>query len=137
RRRQITRRSPCRLPAELTHHQWRAAPSPRSRQCIARRLPAYCAPMDVAEDEEQQKLEELLHAVVNVITVSDAPDYEQPWQTEGPSHCSGSGAVVETAKGSRVLTNAHCVENAVFVEVRRYGQSDKFVAEVEAIGHEC
>src|SRR6186713_198283 len=76
-------------------------------------------------------------SVVKVLTVSDSPDYGQPWQTRGPQHSSGSGAVVETARGLRVLTNAHVVENHVFVEVQRSGSALKSVAEVEGVGHEC
>jgi S1-C subfamily serine protease len=88
-------------------------------------------------DRDPEELAALLASVVSVTTVSDAYDYEQPWQTEGPASSSGSGAIVETSRGLRVLTNAHCVENAVFVEVRRHGSPDKHVARVEAIGHEC
>jgi S1-C subfamily serine protease len=80
---------------------------------------------------------DVLTSVVKVLTVSDGPDYEQPWQTRGPQHSSGSGAIVKTKKGLRVLTNAHVVENHVFVEVQRQGASAKFVAEVEGVGHEC
>jgi S1-C subfamily serine protease len=76
-------------------------------------------------------------SVVKILTVSDSPDYGQPWQTRGPEHSSGSGAIVKTAKGLRVLTNAHVVENHVFVEVQRSGSAEKTVAEVEGVGHEC
>ena len=86
---------------------------------------------------DPEELAGLLASVVSVTTVSDAYDYEQPWQTEGPATSSGSGAIVQTARGLRVLTNSHCVENAVFVEVRRHGNPHKHVAHVEAIGHEC
>src|SRR5262245_22396228 len=79
----------------------------------------------------------LLRSVVKVMSGSDPPDYEQPWQSQGPSNCFGSGAIIETTRGLRVLTNAHCVADHVFIEVRRYGKSQKFVAEVEALGHEC
>lgn len=79
----------------------------------------------------------MLRSVVKVITTSDAPDYEQPWQTEGPDGSVGSGAIVMTPRGPRVLTNAHVVENQVFVEVRRYGKSRKFEAAVEGVGHVC
>jgi len=79
----------------------------------------------------------LLHSVVKVITVSDAPDYNQPWQTGGPDSAVGSGVIVMTPRGARVLTNAHVVENQVFIEVRRYGKSRKFVAEIEGVGHVC
>jgi S1-C subfamily serine protease len=79
----------------------------------------------------------VLQSVVKVMTVSDAPDYDQPWQTEGPDSAVGSGVIVMTTRGPRVLTNAHVVENQVFIEVRRYGKSHKFVAEVEGVGHVC
>lgn len=80
---------------------------------------------------------ELLRSVVKVLTVSDDPDYDQPWQTRGPSSATGSGAIVKTKRGLRVLTNAHVVQNQVFVEVRRHGLSEKYAAEVEGVGHEC
>lgn len=79
----------------------------------------------------------LIQSVVKVLTVSDAPDYEQPWQMHGPTSSSGSGAIIETERGLRVLTNAHVVQNQVFVELRRFGASHKFVAEVEGVCHEC
>ncbi|MGI9238951.1 MAG: S1C family serine protease [Woeseiaceae bacterium] len=79
----------------------------------------------------------MLRSVVKVMTTSDAPDYDQPWQTEGPDAAVGSGAIVMTPRGARVLTNAHVVENQVFIEVRRYGKSRKFEATVEGVGHVC
>ncbi|OGQ85879.1 MAG: hypothetical protein A2289_17270 [Deltaproteobacteria bacterium RIFOXYA12_FULL_58_15] len=86
---------------------------------------------------ERRELGTLLRAVVKIIAVSDPPDYEQPWQTCGSSTSSGSGVVVDTAAGLRVLTNAHCIQNHVFVEVRRYGKAKNYVAKVVAVGHEC
>jgi S1-C subfamily serine protease len=76
-------------------------------------------------------------SVVKVLTTSDAPDYDQPWQTQGSVSANGSGSIVSTKHGLRVLTNAHVVENQVFVECRRFGKSKKYVAEVEGVGHEC
>ena len=79
----------------------------------------------------------MMRSVVKVMTTSDAPDYEQPWQTEGPDAAVGSGVIVMTPRGARVLTNAHVVQNQVFIEVRRYGKSRKFEAVVEGVGHVC
>jgi S1-C subfamily serine protease len=79
----------------------------------------------------------LRRSVVKVLSTSDPPDYDQPWQTRGVENATGSGAIIDTAAGPRVLTNAHVVENAVFIEVRRYGRAQKYVAEVEGIGFEC
>ena len=93
--------------------------------------------MSSAPLSSRQELGSLLRSVVKVLCVSDAPDYEQPWQSQGPTSSSGSGVIIETERGPRVLTNAHCVSNHKFVELRRYGKSRKFEAEVEVIGHEC
>ena len=79
----------------------------------------------------------LRRSVVKVLTVADPPDFDQPWQTLGATSSSGSGAVVETTKGPRIVTNAHVVEDHTFVEVRRYGHARKVEAEVEGIAHEC
>ena len=76
-------------------------------------------------------------AVVKVMTTADPPDYDQPWQTLGAETATGSGAIVKTPRGLRVLTNAHVVEGHVFIELRRYGDSQKYVAKVEGISHEC
>ena len=78
-----------------------------------------------------------LRSVVKVHTVADPPDYEQPWQTRGATSFTGSGAIVATPAGPRIITNAHVVENQTYVEVRRYGRSQKVVADVEAAGHDC
>jgi S1-C subfamily serine protease len=85
----------------------------------------------------RRELGALLRSVVKVLCVSDAPDYEQPWQRQGPTSSFGSGAIIATSAGPRILTNAHCVANHVFVQVRRYGNARKYTAEVEALGHVC
>jgi S1-C subfamily serine protease len=85
----------------------------------------------------RSKLASKLQSVVKVLTVSDAPDYEQPWQSHGPSNSTGSGAIIETDRGLRVITNGHVVQNQVFVELRRVDASRKFQAEVEGVSHEC
>ncbi|MEM7280284.1 MAG: serine protease [Pseudomonadota bacterium] len=83
------------------------------------------------------RMRSILRSVVKVMTTSDSPDYEQPWQTLGPDSAAGSGAIVLTSRGARVLTNAHVVQNQVFIEVRRYGKTRKFEAVLEGVGHDC
>jgi S1-C subfamily serine protease len=91
----------------------------------------------MASKKKSRRSADVIDSVVKVLTTSDSPDYGQPWQTRGPQQSSGSGAVVKTARGLRILTNAHVVENHVFVEVQRSGLARKSVAEVEGVGHEC
>ena len=83
------------------------------------------------------RLAKIRNSVIKVHTQSDAPDYDQPWQKKGVESSAGSALIVSTRRGPRVLTNAHVVQNQVFVQVRRYGQATKYVAEVEGVGHEC
>jgi S1-C subfamily serine protease len=84
-----------------------------------------------------ESLGTLKQSVVKVMTVSDSPDYEQPWQTLGAAPSTGSGAIVETPQGLRILTNAHVVEDATFIEVRREGHDRNVVAEVVGYGEAC
>jgi S1-C subfamily serine protease len=79
----------------------------------------------------------LKESVVKVMTVSDMPDYEQPWQTLGAASFTGSGVVVATPQGLRILTNAHVVEDATFIEVRRESHERKTVAELVIYGEAC
>jgi len=81
--------------------------------------------------EKSHAIEE---AVVKILTVSNKPDYDQPWQMVGQRSGSGSGYVIS---GQRIITNAHVVANQTFIQVQRVGDPEKYVAKVKAIGHEC
>jgi S1-C subfamily serine protease len=73
-------------------------------------------------------------AIVKVYAVSDPPDYLNPWNMMGPSSVTGSGAVIE---GNRILTNAHVVSDLTFLQVRRYGDTQRYPARLLAISHQC
>ena len=85
----------------------------------------------------KEQVQNVRRSVVKILTTSDPPNYDQPWQTMGAESAYGSGSIVSTKRGLRILTNAHVVENQVFVECRRFGRARKFVAEVEGVGHVC
>jgi S1-C subfamily serine protease len=72
-------------------------------------------------------------AIVTVYTTYQEADWSQPWQMRAAATRTGSGCIVA---GRRVLTNAHVVGDRTFLQVRRAGQADKFVAEVDAVSHE-
>lgn len=76
----------------------------------------------------------LENSIVKIITITNAPDYSQPWQMLGQSSVSGSGCIIP---GERILTNAHVVSNSTFIQVNKSGETKKYVAEVFAIDHEC
>lgn len=73
-------------------------------------------------------------SVVQLSVYSDPPDLATPWQTEGTTLYYGSGVIIE---GRRILTNAHVVESAVGIEVKRADGSERFPAKVVFISHDA
>jgi S1-C subfamily serine protease len=72
-------------------------------------------------------------AIVKIFTTAKKYNYDSPWHVAGFEQWSGSGCIIA---GRRILTNAHVVSNAAYIEVLRNGDSKKYVAEVVAVAHE-
>ncbi len=77
--------------------------------------------------------QQVADAIVKIYAVYDVPDYYNPWNMRGPRSRTGSGAIVA---GNRILTNAHVVSNETFLQVRRHGETERFIAHVEAVSHQ-
>jgi len=73
-------------------------------------------------------------AVVRIYATSQDPDYDCPWQARTPSSGTGSGVVIGEGK---VLTGAHVVANATFLQVQKISDPNKAVAKVAGICHDC
>jgi len=73
-------------------------------------------------------------SVVKIYTTIQREDYAWPWQPVAPSSASGSGFIIGK---KRILTNAHVVSDARFIEIQREGQARRYPAEVAFIGHDC
>lgn len=73
-------------------------------------------------------------SVVQLSVYADPPDIEVPWQTGGTEMYSGSGVVID---GRRILTNAHVVESAVGIGVKRADGSERFPGKVLFISHDA
>ncbi|KAJ9696369.1 hypothetical protein PVL29_008541 [Vitis rotundifolia] len=91
--------------------------------------------------KEQQQVETgnlqdaaFLNAVVKVYCTHTAPDYSLPWQKQRQYTSTGSAFIIGDGK---LLTNAHCVEHATQVKVKKRGDDTKYVAKVLARGIEC
>jgi len=80
----------------------------------------YADPVDVRE------------AIVKVYTVNNSPDYYNPWSMRGPQGVSGSGCIIEH---NLILTNAHVVSDHTFLQVRKYGDTERYQAQVIAVSH--
>lgn len=71
--------------------------------------------------------------VVRVYSTYQDPDYESPWQSVAPRGSTGSGVLVGRHE---VLTGAHVVANATFVQVQKQSDPAKVTARVVAISHD-
>ncbi|KAB2896157.1 MAG: serine protease [Kofleriaceae bacterium] len=71
--------------------------------------------------------------VVRVFATTQEPDYDSPWQTKSPSSSTGSGVVIA---GNAILTGAHVVADATFLQVQKPSMPDKAIARVRAVCHD-
>jgi S1-C subfamily serine protease len=69
-----------------------------------------------------------------VFATSQDPDFDGPWQARTPSNSTGSAVVI----GPRLLlTGAHVVANATFLQIQKLSHPDKAIARVKAVSHDC
>ncbi len=73
------------------------------------------------------------NAVVKVFASISLPDYQYPWQTSRISKFTGSAAVISD---NRILTSAHVVSGARFIEVKKENDPKKYIATVKYISHQ-
>ncbi len=72
-------------------------------------------------------------AIVKIYTTSKIPNYQVPWSS-AIQQSTGSGSII---KDGFILTNAHVIANQAFIEVQRYGQRKRYVAQVYAVSHQA
>ena len=75
----------------------------------------------------------LKKSVVKIFTVTNRPNYYQPWVLGYEFNASGSGCILA---GNRILTNAHVVSDQVFLQVMKAGDTRKYTAQVEYVDHD-
>ena len=76
----------------------------------------------------------LKQSVVKLTVTTQRADYKLPWEMTAPAWISASGFVISQR---RILTNAHIVSDARFIEVQKEGNPRKYQARVLFIGHDC
>lgn len=81
--------------------------------------------------KENQTLE---HSIVKIYTTMQNENYSMPWQSYPPQSVSGTGFII---KGKRILSNAHVVSNARFIEIKKNNDSRRYSAHVKFAGHDC
>jgi S1-C subfamily serine protease len=78
--------------------------------------------------------ESLRQSVVKIHVTIQREDFQQPWQGGQPGGGSGSGFIIP---GKRILSNAHVISDAKFIEVQREGNPAKYPATVAFVAHDC
>ncbi|HEX2687184.1 MAG TPA: serine protease [Kofleriaceae bacterium] len=71
--------------------------------------------------------------VIRVFATSQDPDFDGPWQARTPSNSTGSAVVIGPGL---LLTGAHVVANATFLQVQKPSAPDKAIARVRAVCHD-
>src|SRR5690349_16720565 len=77
--------------------------------------------------------ESLKKSVVKIFTVTNRPNYYQPWVLGYQFNASGSGCILP---GNEILTNAHVVSDQVFLQVMKAGDTRKYTAKVQYVDHD-
>ena len=79
-------------------------------------------------------------SVVQIFSDKTIVNYARPWSISHKERSTGSGFAIELTGFKKptkyILTNAHCVNEASYVTVRKQGISRTFKAVIEAIGYE-
>jgi S1-C subfamily serine protease len=76
-------------------------------------------------------------SVIQITTFSQQPVWDAPWRFDAVRRAGGSGFVIQTTKGKRIMTNAHVISWDKEILVRRYQDPRPYVATVEFVGYDC
>lgn len=87
-----------------------------------------------ALESEEFNVKRLKQAVIKIHTTRAAPDYFTPWRLLNLEQSSGSGAVIS---GKRILTNAHVIADARYLQVQKHADPKKYLAKVAFVSHEA
>ena len=86
---------------------------------------------DISQAAEQQSLEK---SVVLIRSAKQDFDYTTPWKQAAMEQGIGSGFIIT---GKRILTNAHNVSNAKYIELKKENIAKRYHSRVAFIGHDC
>ena len=86
----------------------------------------------LAQADSSREIERLKNAVVKIHASAAAPDYFTPWRLLNSGQSSGSGAVIS---GNKILTNAHVVANARYLQAQKNGDPKKYLARTLFVSH--
>jgi S1-C subfamily serine protease len=73
-------------------------------------------------------------SVVQVFASLSIPNYQYPWQTSQRSQVSGSGMIIQD---DYIITNAHVISDAKYIQLSKENDSKKYTASVEYVSHQA
>lgn len=73
-------------------------------------------------------------SIVQIHVQKTVPSYKQPWIVNNPSSRFGSGCIISD---SHILTSAHVVSHGAFIHVSKFGDSNRYTADLLFISHEA
>jgi S1-C subfamily serine protease len=83
---------------------------------------------------QSSEIRAIQDSVIKIYTTQAEPDYFTPWRLLTPRQSSGSGSVIA---GNRILTNAHVVANASYVQAQKHNDPQRYQARVLFVSHEA
>ena len=102
----------------------------KSRRKKKRRKRAeYCSD---SEDDDRNLDRSLVEAVVKIFTTHVSPNFVLPWQMKRQVKSVSSGFVIKS-NGLFIVTNAHSVDCAINVKVKRSGCDQKYEAQIVGV----
>lgn len=81
-----------------------------------------------------EEIAEIQDSVIKIYTTQATPDYFTPWALLTPRQSTGTGAVIEN---NLIMTNAHVVANASYVQAQKHNDPRRYQARVVFISHEA
>lgn len=111
-------------------------PGSRSKQRHLAVLCMFCLALVCSSQSAVAQLTDTMRdverSIVKIYTTTADPDYFTPWRLMSPGQSSGSGAVIAN---QRILTNAHVVANASYIQVQKHNDPRRYLAQVEFVSH--
>ncbi|MCB1176640.1 MAG: trypsin-like peptidase domain-containing protein, partial [Leptospiraceae bacterium] len=83
---------------------------------------------------EDEDFEIVRKGVIQIKVFSQKYDAFSPWQTKKIQASTGTGFLITKDK---ILTNAHVISNAKFIQVQRYNQTTWYEVDVLHVAHDC
>lgn len=108
--------------------------SSNAKNVLATLLLITTASVFITAHGQSSDLSAIEDSVVKIYTTAAAPDYFTPWRLLTPRQSSGSGTVIA---GNLILTNAHVIANASFIQAQKHNDPDRSQARVVFVSHEA